>query len=752
MKNKGIAYKRMLVSFAMVFVVPLCLVFAVYLYSYHVIEDQIEASNDNFVHTIQSACDRELQYYQNVLTQLSMNELVEMIGDRTTLSNADRIAASDLINSIFEVRTSISLLGNECKEIFIYFPKVNMVFSNREKGSMRFETYAQANYSDDQTRIEELREYLSTFSRTGLISANMDKSDEDMVLVTYCSGRSGNTSNATLGIWLDMNELIKRIASVEWGHGYDWLIIDTNGKVVKGASGAYHTGDQLSMEMLSENGKYMVYTAQSNVSEWSYILLMPRELVQSSAGKIQTFFAFSILLSVLIAYFLIKKATKLNYEPLERLLSSFQIKDGEPAEHNNEYQLLNDQIKNLMNENTSMESHISTSKKSMTRWGLINLLINPGEIQENKQDDKYYSSIQRFSGKQNLVLIIKERVEGENEVSLQFTKEMKLFIVENIFMEGIGAILPCSIVELEGRQILVLNDDDICSRTEKLQERIFELQGIIYDNFKLNLSITTGAVHSGLEGIHKSYLEAREAEEFIPILDQDFISYVDIKDKTSRRYNYSLQAEERISAAVQSNNAQLAIALIHKVIDINWSDNQISPNILKLLLNDIFCTLLKTADEKGCIDRIYMLPKELGIHNSVSEIKEHFTRVVESICEVNEIMSQTSAEKALCEKILEYVQQNYAEPSLNVSQTAFHFHMSPTALSATFKNETGKSLLMVINEVRIENAMKLLKQGCSVSDTAEKVGIPESSSFIRLFKKYVGITPGQMKSQMFDKK
>lgn len=74
--------------------------------------------------------------------------------------------------------------------------------------------------------------------------------------------------------------------------------------------------------------------------------------------------------------------------------------------------------------------------------------------------------------------------------------------------------------------------------------------------------------------------------------------------------------------------------------------------------------------------------------------------------------------------------------------------MSPSSLSSIYKKETGKSLLKVINEVRIENAVEFLTKGYSVVETAEKVGISESSSFIRLFKKHMGVTPGQIKSRL----
>ena len=752
MRNKGVAYRRMLASFAMVFIIPLCLVFVFYFYSYIVIEKQAETSNRNFVHTIQNTCDRELQYYQNVLTQLSMNEQIKVIGEQDLLRPQDQIASTQLLTSLYEVSASIGLLGNECKDIFVYFPGVDRVFSCEGRGSMRYDTYANEYYSGGSEEREALRTELSTYSRSRLLNISTSELDGNAILLTCHGIRTNGRSSATLGIWLNMKDLVNRIASVEWQDGYDWLIVDENDVVVKGSQGIYEAGDVFLPEDMSLADEYMIYTAESGVSTWTYVLLMPSELVQTSAGQIRVFFAISILACVVIGCILTRKATVLNYEPLEKLLGTFQTRNNQSDVRTNEYQFIREQIKNLVSANTDMESDISRSRKSLAKWSLTNMLVKPYEKQFSSKNKGWEEYAQNYADGQNQVMMIKERTDSVENNPYGLTDDMKLFIIENIFVEKMSEIVRCAMVEMEGRQVMVLHAEDIACVQSKIQDLLFDLQRIILENFSFSVAVSAGDAHFGLEGIHKSYLEARETEEFIPVLDQDFISYDEIKDKTFRKYDYSLQAEERIGAAIQSNNAQLAISLIHSTIERNWSDNQISPNMLKFLLHDIYCTLLKSADEKGCIDRIYMLPKGFGIGQPIAEIKSVFSKVVESICDGDNTSAEISSERALCMKVLEYVKQNYSDPSLNISQTAFHFHVSPTSLSATYKNETGKSLLMVINEIRIEKAIEYLQQGCSVVETAEKVGIPESSSFIRLFKKHMGMTPGQMKSQMQEKK
>ena len=316
-----------------------------------------------------------------------------------------------------------------------------------------------------------------------------------------------------------------------------------------------------------------------------------------------------------------------------------------------------------------------------------------------------------------------------------------------MFTERLSEILQCSMVEIENRWAAVLHDGDIQSKLWRVLEEISELQQFIWDNFEFRVAVSSGSIAYGPEGIHKSYLEAREAEEFILILDQDYISYEEIKNVTCNGYQYSLQAEERISAAVHNDNAQLATALIGKIIENSWDNEKFPPRMRRYLLSDIYCTLLKTADEKGCISRILPMPKDLNIAKSASEVQAMYAAIVESIC-VERKDGEGSQDRALCDKVLEYIRENYSDPSMNISQTAFHFHLSPASLSTLYKNETGKSLLSTINEIRIEKAIELLKQGCSVAETAERVGIPESSSFIRLFKKMVGTTPGKIKGNL----
>jgi AraC-like DNA-binding protein len=112
-------------------------------------------------------------------------------------------------------------------------------------------------------------------------------------------------------------------------------------------------------------------------------------------------------------------------------------------------------------------------------------------------------------------------------------------------------------------------------------------------------------------------------------------------------------------------------------------------------------------------------------------------------CRYNSLAWQNRRETHLSGKVKQYINENFRNPNINISITSLRFGMNPAYLSAVFKEETGLSLLEYINTLRIEEGKKLLAAGHEVTDTAGQCGFHGSGTFIRVFKKLTGLTPGQ---------
>ena len=116
-----------------------------------------------------------------------------------------------------------------------------------------------------------------------------------------------------------------------------------------------------------------------------------------------------------------------------------------------------------------------------------------------------------------------------------------------------------------------------------------------------------------------------------------------------------------------------------------------------------------------------------------------------SLLSAQKEQSGTDANKKLCIEIKEFIDENYKDPDLNISQAALHFDLSPSYMSGIFKKETGISLLAYISKVRTDAAKKLLESEMTIAEVAEGSGFRDSAALIRTFKKNEGVTPGQFR-------
>lgn len=100
------------------------------------------------------------------------------------------------------------------------------------------------------------------------------------------------------------------------------------------------------------------------------------------------------------------------------------------------------------------------------------------------------------------------------------------------------------------------------------------------------------------------------------------------------------------------------------------------------------------------------------------------------------------------QKVRGYIEEYYADPNLSLSQISDVFELSPSYLSRLFKEELGEKFIDYVTQVRINHAKRLLEvANDSIQDIASKVGYVNALTFIRVFKKITGDTPGSYRKK-----
>nr|WP_243735350.1 response regulator [Paenibacillus turpanensis] len=92
-------------------------------------------------------------------------------------------------------------------------------------------------------------------------------------------------------------------------------------------------------------------------------------------------------------------------------------------------------------------------------------------------------------------------------------------------------------------------------------------------------------------------------------------------------------------------------------------------------------------------------------------------------------------------KAIQYMQQHFAE-EITIEQIAEHLHISGDHLRHCFKNDTGRTVLDYLTDLRIDKAKQLLSKGnYKLYEVAEKVGYRSSHYFSKVFQRATGLHP-----------
>ncbi|MBD2866822.1 helix-turn-helix domain-containing protein [Paenibacillus oceani] len=81
----------------------------------------------------------------------------------------------------------------------------------------------------------------------------------------------------------------------------------------------------------------------------------------------------------------------------------------------------------------------------------------------------------------------------------------------------------------------------------------------------------------------------------------------------------------------------------------------------------------------------------------------------------------------------------------SLQEAADRLHINASHLGRVFKKEMGVSFPQYLLKKRMDQAKKLLQAGNSVSEATFMLGFKDISHFIRVFRKYYGVTPGELK-------
>lgn len=131
--------------------------------------------------------------------------------------------------------------------------------------------------------------------------------------------------------------------------------------------------------------------------------------------------------------------------------------------------------------------------------------------------------------------------------------------------------------------------------------------------------------------------------------------------------------------------------------------------------------------------------RELAAKETIHAIHQWTCGIVRKI---SEALQQQPKRNGYIEIVKAYMDQNY-HLDLSVETISEQVNLHHAYLSRMFKQEVGKTLLEYLTVKRLEASKVLLREtDHTITEIAANIGYNNANSFIRFFKRYEGLTPG----------
>lgn len=162
-------------------------------------------------------------------------------------------------------------------------------------------------------------------------------------------------------------------------------------------------------------------------------------------------------------------------------------------------------------------------------------------------------------------------------------------------------------------------------------------------------------------------------------------------------------------------------------------------------LNDDKEPLLFHMNERAAIYELFSKILDLWINKNTLRRFAIMSMTYELLTMVCEKDIQDNLPPCLNKAVL-FINLNYKKSNISINEVCKYSGISPTYLRMMFKKYFFKAPNEYINDLRLENAKKMILNGAKVSAAALESGFNDSKYFSRIVKKRFGCTPCELKN------
>lgn len=462
------------------------------------------------------------------------------------------------------------------------------------------------------------------------------------------------------------------------------------------------------------------------------------------------------LLTVALAIFYILYITRKNYKPIRVMMNrieSIQLRKDEFGLKMDELSMIDRTLENLIRQTADFEKQ-QRENLLVSRRQLFHDILQGrslGDAAERLRKVGLLKEAEGFGLFAFIVVEMRNYRDFRSEFSSRDQNTLK-FALTNVLQElaQVDGMFGWTEWIAENRMgiIVGLNGEQGEAR-EKILAYAEKGRDWIAEHLRLSLLFAVGHVEREWEGVSRSYTAAVDVLRHKMSLGKDAVIICeDLPEEAGHKWYRYVQYGSELVKEFRLLSGEWR-AQLDRLFGQMEADRLKDEDIRMVLLTMMDMLGSELSDMSDELKERFSGPSAAAYRSAadesatLEELKAHYSERLTDIYRTYVSHIETKNHRAMINELKAYIQENYKNPDLSLKHLSDRFQISGKYASYLFKEEFNINFVDFLVQLRMERAEELLAETDElVQSIALRVGYANSITFGRVFKRVVGVTPG----------
>lgn len=449
--------------------------------------------------------------------------------------------------------------------------------------------------------------------------------------------------------------------------------------------------------------------------------------------------------------------TRRNYKPIQVMMNrieSLQIRNAESGFIRDEMKLIETTLENLINHTLDYEKQ-HKENLLLQRSRLFMDILQGERMDGILQRMEELGPLSGIPEKAEFSVVIAEinRYDAvfQNTYSKRDQNTLK-FALMNVYQDlARNAELQgwAEWVTTNRAAIIFLATASDAEMREKMRIVADDCRQWVEKHLRISLSFGIGSMADGPEEIRDSYRAAEAALQHKLLMGESIIMTGGESARTDliETYKYMQMIADFVREfRMSSGNWRLRLEEIFDSFQSDFMKDDDIRSLIQALLQMLGREVAVMSEElqrEFAGEKAAKRQQALKEAESIGELKALLFGDLTDVFRTYVSVSETKSYRALVCEMKQYIEENFTNPDLSLKHLSDRFQISGKYASYLFKTEFDMKFVDFLMELRMKEAEKLLlATEDPLQEIARKVGYANSITFGRVFKRIVGMTPG----------